>query len=258
MPGRGVTQVVVAVGAMVLSGHGIYNISDEQKGLISDTIQLIGDNTHVLWQKYTTAEAAPTPQPRDITEVREKEFNFHSDSGPVTVLNTTKFSRLAERKSCDLYEDTPLATLHQVMDAIGAENKLTENQVKLMKLSLSGGRTVKATEVFEHGREGRYLLVKYTAGRTPQGNYDFLVANYGYSWTLDVMSLEEAQEALRTGHRLEGVGLELLPEEARQDLLAFLRLQTQHSISLAEKEQQTEYFRSLSQRSLAYLCPKLS
>ncbi len=59
-------------------------------------------------------------------------------------------------------------------------------------------------------------------------------------------------------HKLDGVPMDLLPEEAKNGVLDFIRMQTRHSISPEEKEQQTRYFRGLSERSLAYLCPKLN
>ena len=65
-----------------------------------------------------------------------------------------------------------------------------------MKLSLNGNGAVKATEVFEHGRYGQYFLMKYTSTRTASGNFDFMIAKYGYKWTLDVLNLEEAQKSL--------------------------------------------------------------
>ena len=226
------------------------NLTDEQKTVIPEAIQS-------CWQMVFPPRVPP--KPKNITEVRESEFKFDASEDPLVIaLNMTKFSKVLEKKTCDLYEDMSVTVLEEVIDGIGSENNLTANQIKLMKLSLQGGRTVKATEVFSHGREGRYLLMKFTSGRNEAGNYDFMIASYGYSWTLDVFTEEDAIKSFQTTDNVEGVPKDMLPDAAKTDVLDFVKIQTKLSISLQEKEQQTEYFRSLSERSLAYLCPKMN
>ena len=146
--------------------YGI-SLTDQDKGAIKDFFQ----NLMLRYEKEL-------PQPINITEIREKDFNFN-DQALIKVLNTTKFAQLKEAKACELYKDQAKEDLHQVIDAIGVEANLTQNQIKLMKLSLNGNGAVKATEVFEHGRKGLYLLMKYTSTRTASGNFDLMIAMYG-------------------------------------------------------------------------------
>ena len=68
-----------------------------------------------------------------------------------------------------------------------------------LKRTLSTGP--RAVESFYHGRDGSYSLMKYTTARTASGGYDFYIAKYGYRWTLDVISLQEAADMKRLSER---------------------------------------------------------
>jgi hypothetical protein len=247
MPGRGLIPIGVAAACMVFGGQGIYNVNNDQKNMISEALQSIMQMIY-----------PPTvlPEPKDISEIKKNEFNFGKDS-LITALNMTKFSKVDKKKTCKLYEDQPVNNLHKIIDLIGSNNNLAPEQTELMKLSLSGGRTVDAVEIYSHGREGRYLLMKFTAGRKEGGNYDFMIATYGYSWTLDVLTKEETMQSLETQEKLDGVPKDMIPEAAKTDVLDFIEMQTKLSISVLETEEQTDYFRGLSEKALAYLCPKI-
>ena len=43
--------------------------------------------------------------------------------------------------------------------------------------------------------------MKYTTAKTAGGGYDFYIAKYGYQWTLDVLSLQEAGDLKRLTDR---------------------------------------------------------
>eukprot|EP00092_Neocalanus_flemingeri_P062185 GFUD01074965.1.p1 GENE.GFUD01074965.1~~GFUD01074965.1.p1 ORF type:complete len:256 (+),score=74.60 GFUD01074965.1:39-806(+) len=239
--------------ALLLGGVG-FKLNDEQKEVISAAL-----NTG--WQLLTSTGEGKLPEPKDISEFRATEFNFTDDKLTdhlVKALNVTKFASLEETKTCELYEETPSSNLHRLMELIGIENNLTSSMVEKMKLSASGARSVKAQEVFIHGKKGYYRLIKYTTARTASGNYDFMIANYGYSWTLDILTAQEELKRLQYSDKHGGVDLDMVPEEGRNDVIEFVKIHSKTSITLQEKEDQTIYFRSISERSLAYLCPKVN
>ena len=49
----------------------------------------------------------------------------------------------------------------------------------------------------------------------------------------------------------------MLPDEAKKDVMEFVRINSKYSLTLEEKEQQEAYFRTKSEKNLAGLCPKL-
>ena len=57
--------------------------------------------------------------------------------------------------------------------------------------------------------------------------------------------------------RLGDIGVEMLPDEAKKDVVEFVRINSKYSLTLEEKEQQEAYFRTQSEKNLAGLCPKL-
>ena len=99
--------------------------------------------------------------------------------------------------------------------------------------------------------------MKYTTAKTAGGGYDFYIAKYGYHWTLDVLSLQEAGDLRRLSDRLGEIGVDMLPDEAKRDVVEFVRINSKYSLTLEEKEQQEAYFRTQSEKNLAGLCPKL-
>lgn len=242
-----------ALVALLLSGIG-YNLNDEQKEVVSSTINL-------GWQWVTgTGGGDDLPTPQNISEFSE-EFNFNTDkesNSLVQYLNDTKFSQMKELKRCVMYEDIAANILDRVIEGIGSDNNMTRTQVETMQLSIHAGRVINAMEIFIHGRKGIYTFMKYTSAKKASGNYDFLIANYGYTWTLDIETAEDTLKKIKAEARLAGVPADLIPDEGRTDVLDFIRVQSQASITMADKEHQTNYFRSLSERSLAFLCPKLN
>jgi hypothetical protein len=136
-----------------------------------------------------------------------------------------------------------------------------------MKASVGSGKVTDSLEMFHHGRKGKYLIIKYTVAQTSSGNYDFMFALFGYSWTLDSLTKEEAIQRLdlssgisQQTHTLAGVPGDMIPEEAKpklvEDVAEFVRIHSKTTISMLDKDNQINYFRSLSEKSLAYLCPK--
>ena len=95
----------------------------------------------------------PPPEPKDIREFGE-DFNFtNADSKPELIkkLDEFKFSHMVEVKTCDLYEDQPKESLYKIMDKLGNTNNITNDYIDIMKLSVDGGRAIKAHEMFVHG-----------------------------------------------------------------------------------------------------------
>ena len=66
-------------------------------------------------------------------------------------LDEFKFSQMLEVKTCDLYEDQPKESLYKIMDKLGNTNNITNDYIDIMKLSVDGGRAIKAHEMFVHG-----------------------------------------------------------------------------------------------------------
>merc|ERR1712025_760009 len=145
---------------------------------------------------------------------------------------------------------------------IGEQWNLTSEQVKLMQLAVTGGRVIDAMEVFEHGESGIYRFIQYASARMPNGNYDFMIANYGYSWKMDILTTEEKMKSFdlsnmikNTAGIVDGVSFDMLPEEAKEkmvrDVSSFVNINRKTSITMQEKDTQMKFFRDQSQEALA-------
>jgi len=132
-------------------------------------------------------EPPPIPEAKDIADYYKAfEFKKTGESKSLAVINSS-FAELKQLQKCMRWEDFPVDTLSNVITNIGEQWNLSSDQVSLMQLSLSGGRVIDALEVFEHGNKGIYRFIQYASARMPNGNYDFIIANYGYSWVLDLL-----------------------------------------------------------------------
>ena len=100
-------------------------------------------------------------------------------------------------------------------------------------------------------------MIKYTTARTASGNYDFMIAKYGYQWFLDHQTLQEAIDQLKVAEKLDGVDLDLIPEEGKMNVEQFLSINSKNSLNLKDMEDMKDYFRGISENNLAHLCPKL-
>merc|ERR1712126_433320 len=101
--------------------------------------------------------------------------------------------------------------------------------------------------------------------RMPNCNYDFIIANYGYSWVLDLLIPEEQLRQLDYSHMirstagiLDGVSEDMVPEVAKESLVRevanFVNINSKTAITIAEKDAQMNYFREQSQEALARIC----
>ena len=104
--------------------------------------------------------------------------------------------------------------------------------------------------------------MKYTTAKTDAGNIDLMIAKHGYQWHLNVLETVEADEKATLEEMLSDVPKEMLPQEARTDIVKFVKFQAKEdsrvALGAAEMDQQVKYFRALSQNNLDFLCPKLS
>ena len=94
------------------------------------------------------------PEPKDIREF-EKDFNFETNADKTDLakeLESLKFAEMIETKTCDLYEDQPKNSLFEIMSKIGKNNNISDDLIEIMKLSIDGGRAIKAHEMFAHGK----------------------------------------------------------------------------------------------------------
>ena len=94
------------------------------------------------------------PEPKDIREF-EKDFNFEANADKTDLakdLENLKFAEMIETKTCDLYEDQPKNSLFEIMSKIGKNNNISDDLIEIMKLSIDGGRAIKAHEMFAHGK----------------------------------------------------------------------------------------------------------
>ena len=73
------------------------------------------------------------------------------------------------------------------------------------------------------------------------------------------MTPEEALKRLEASDKLGGVDTDMIPEEGKKnDVIDFIKIHSADSITMEEKDLQTNYFRSITEKSLAHLCPKVS
>ena len=251
-----VTSIAILLGS---SGIGIYNLNEEQKNMLSGLLDNGWKNGTFSFTKFFYGKML---EPKDITEIRKNDFNFKNDETMefdlVLALNNTKIADLEEKELCILYEDNTPSTLRRVIDLIGTQNNLTSDQVELMKLSVEGGRMIHAMQFYNYGVKGYYRLMKYTSARLASGNYDFMIANYGYTWTLNLLTKDDALRAWQVSDVLGGVPVGMLPEEARNDVVEFVRINSDNSITMADAEKQKKMFRGKSEKSLAELCPTVN
>ena len=66
----------------------------------------------------------------------------------------------------------------------------------------------------------------------------------------------------RMEEMLGEVPQDMLPEEAKSDVIKFIKLQTKAnaktSLGVKEMDDQVKYFRALSQNNLDFMCPKVA
>ena len=99
--------------------------------------------------------------------------------------------------------------------------------------------------------------MKYTTARISTGNYDFMIAKYGYQWFMDYKTAEEAIEQMKIAAQLDEIPYDMIPEEGKMNVQRFLKVNSKNSLNLREIEKMKDYFRGISEKNLAYLCPKL-
>ena len=112
------------------------------------------------------------------------------------------------------------------------------------------------------GYTGCYWLLKYTIAKTASGNLDMMIAKHGYQWLLNSLETSEASEKQTVEEMLGEVPQDMLPEEAKSDVIKFIKLQTKAnaktSLGVKEMDDQVKYFRTLSQNNLDFMCPKVA
>jgi len=221
----------------------------------SDILETLESTFGTIFKGFKFSTEPPVvPEPRELGDYASA-FKF------------TKPERIESLK-CMRWEDYPPDTISNVISVIGEQWKLSAEQVKLMQLSVTGGRVIDALEVFEHGKTGQYRFIQYVSARMPNGNYDFMIANYGYSWVMDVLSPEEQVKRLDLGQMIaatastvDGVPQDMLPQQAKEaivkDVTHFVNINSKTAITMQEKDAQMEYFRDQSQEALARICPSI-
>ena len=105
-------------------------------------------------------------------------------------------------------------------------------------------------------------MLKYTIAKTASGNLDMMIAKHGYQWLLNSLETSEANEKQTVEDMLGEVPQDMLPEEAKSDVIKFIKLQTKAkaktSLGVKEMDDQVKYFRTLSQNNLDFMCPKVA
>ena len=195
---------------------------------------------------------------RDVGDHRA-QFIFSTDKTYDLHGVLTNITNFKEKQHCQKYEEMTRQDLFELFELIGNTSNLESQQVKKMKLAAGGARSFEATETYEFGRNGRYLLLKYSVAKTPSGNYDFLIANHGMDWTLDTVSEEEREKLLeeKLGN-IKGVLVEDLPDVGRTDILNWFEFQTNPSRTFQEIENELETLRARSEKSLSIFCKVLT
>ena len=89
-----------------------------------------------------------------------------------------------------------------------------------------------------------------------------MLAKHGYQWHLNVLETEEANEKNSVEEMLSNVPQDMLPQEAKSDVIKFIKFQTKErsasSLGVQEMDDQVRYFRGLSLNNLEFLCPKVA